>query len=120
MPAGQAVQEPAPAREYWPAGQMDTVALVDPAGHVYPAAHNPTQPAVAWPPTSPYRPALHGPVHVARAMAVEAPCLPAGQGVHAAAPARENCPAGHVVWVADALPAGQAYLEGGGRGGGGR
>ncbi len=35
--------------------------------------------------------------------------MPAGQGVQAPAPAREYCPAVQADWVADVLPAGQAY-----------
>ena len=33
LPGSQLVQEPAPARENWPAGQMAAVALVEPATH---------------------------------------------------------------------------------------
>ena len=42
-PAGQSVQEPAPAREYLPATHWDAVPVVDPAGQAYPAVHGPVQ-----------------------------------------------------------------------------
>jgi hypothetical protein len=57
-PALQLVQLPAPVRLYWPAGHVTAVALVDPAGHVYPAAQFPEHPADANPVTLPYSPAL--------------------------------------------------------------
>ncbi len=62
-PAGQSVQDPEPAREYLPAGQMAAVPLEDPAAHAYPAVHAPTHWAVVWA-TVPYRPAVHWPVQV--------------------------------------------------------
>ena len=42
-PRGQGLQEEAPARLYRPAGQMVTVELVLPPGHVYPGEHSPLQ-----------------------------------------------------------------------------
>lgn len=33
VPAGQSVQDPDPAREYFPAGHRLTVSVVDAAGH---------------------------------------------------------------------------------------
>ena len=42
-PAVQLVQLPAPVRLYWPARHVTAVALVDPAGHAYPAAQFPEQ-----------------------------------------------------------------------------
>jgi hypothetical protein len=41
-----------------PGAHAAAVALVDPAGHVYPAEHGPVQFALVDPPT-PYRPAAH-------------------------------------------------------------
>ncbi len=46
VPAGHAEHDPEPATLNRPAGQIDTVELVDPAGHAYPAVHRPLQVAV--------------------------------------------------------------------------
>ena len=53
MPTGQGLQAPAPAKEYVPAGQMEDVAVEDPAGQVYPAVHSPEQDAVVRPVEAP-------------------------------------------------------------------
>ena len=68
MPGGQAVQTPAPAREYHPKGHCTEVADVDPAGHAYPAVQLPLQ-------TTLVRPWVD-------------PKVPAGQLLHTAAPAK--------------------------------
>ena len=52
MPTGQGLQALAPAKLYCPAGQMDAVALVDPAGQVYPAAQLPLQDVLFRPATA--------------------------------------------------------------------
>jgi hypothetical protein len=52
-PAAHWVQEPAPAREYWPAAHGVAVADVDPAGQAYPAVHGPEQVAAVSPAASP-------------------------------------------------------------------
>ncbi len=52
-PAGQSVHDPAPANEYFPAGQTDAVEFVDPTAHAYPALHAPSQLAVHRPLTDP-------------------------------------------------------------------
>ncbi len=53
MPAGQGLQEPAPAREYVPAGQMEGVGVVDPEAHAYPAVHSPEQVELVKPDVAP-------------------------------------------------------------------
>jgi hypothetical protein len=67
-PAGQGVQAEDPAREYWPAPHGVAVADTDPAAQAYPAEQLPEQADVVSPTDAPYR--------------------PAGQAVHAPAPAR--------------------------------
>ncbi len=78
---------PAVGRLYRPAGQMDGVAVVDPSGHEYPAVQVPLQ---------------------ADDLAVVLLKVPAAHGVHTAAPARLNVPAGQTDAVVLADPAGQA------------
>ncbi len=73
LPAGHGVQDPAPAREYCPAGQMDAVGDVDPATHAYPAVQLPEQDAVVRPVEAPYVPAGHDAVHATVAKAEDAP-----------------------------------------------
>jgi hypothetical protein len=92
LPAGQMVQVPALAREYWPAGHMNAVALVDAATQAYPAGQDPEQPAVVCPDV--------------------APKVPAGQAVQEPAPAREYVPAGQMDAVGDVDPEPQAYPAG--------
>jgi hypothetical protein len=53
VPGGQGLQDPAPARAYVPAGQMDAVELVDPAGQAYPDVQGPVQAAVVRPVVAP-------------------------------------------------------------------
>jgi hypothetical protein len=92
VPPGHNVQVPAPARLYRPTGQMDAVALVDPAAHACPAAQ--------------------GPLHVdAFSPTTEAlNQVPAGHAVHTAAAAWLYWPVGHGVGTMD--PAGQACPAG--------
>ncbi len=88
-PAVHALHVDAPELLNCPAGQVDTVALVDPAGHVYPAVQTP----------------LHADVFIAAV----APNRPAAHTLHN--PAREslNCPKGHTDAVPLVDPAGHAY-----------
>ncbi len=90
-PAGQALQVPAPGREYVPAAHTVAVALVDPAGHACPALQGPLHRAVLKPAT------------------VTLNQVPAGQSLHAPAPARLYCPAGQTDAVALVDPAAHAY-----------
>ena len=87
-PALQFVHVPAAARLYCPAGHVTWVALMDPAGHAYPA--------------------VQFPEHAAVASADTFPKVPGGHKVHTAAPTKEYCPAAHATWVADVEPAGHA------------
>ncbi len=89
VPAVQSAHEPAPDRLNRPAGQVSAVALVEPAGQEYPAAQGPLQAAVL-------RPTADTLNH-----------LPAGQSVHAPAPARLYRPTWHTDTVALVEPAGQ-------------
>ncbi len=85
-PGGHEVHSPAAPVLYRPTGHTDAVALVDPVGQAYPAAH--------------------GPAHVDPAAPAEAPKRPAGHGVQAAAPAPLYVPGGHspLHTAADSLP----------------
>jgi len=103
------VQDPAPAREYWPAGQAVAVALVDPAGQAYPAVQLPVQDGVVRPVVEPKVPAGQGDVHAATPTPAEDPYLPAAQEVHVPAAARLYVPGGQMDAVALVDPAGQAY-----------
>ena len=109
MPAGQSLQTPAPAREYFPVGHWLAVALVDPAGHAYPAVHAPTHWSVVWAAALPYRPAAQLPVHADVISPTVEPNRPATQLVQDPDPATEYLPAGHWLAVADVDPMGQAY-----------
>jgi hypothetical protein len=91
VPAGQLLHDPAPARLYCPAGQIDTVELVDPAAHAYPGVQGPLQTAVL------------------RPSAVTLCQVPAGQLLQDPAPARLYCPAGHTDAVALVEPTPHAY-----------
>ena len=88
-PAGHAKHVPAPPVLYWPVGQMDVVADADPAGHAYPA--------------------LHDPLHDAVPIAAVAPYKPAWQSTQVEAPARLYLPMAHWDAVADTDPAGHTY-----------
>jgi hypothetical protein len=90
VPAGQSVHDPAPARLYWPAGQINAVALVDSAAHAYPAVQLPLQVAV-------FKPS-----------SVVLNQVPAGQLLHDPAPARLYRPAGQMDAVALVDPAAHA------------
>ena len=89
VPAGQSLQAPAPASAYLPAGHFFNVPDVDPAGHSYPAEHDPEHSAVERIVVDPY--------------------CPGGHNVQVAAAAREYCPAGHTLAVELYDPAGQLY-----------
>ncbi len=98
-PAAQSTHAPHPDSEYRPGGQMDAVALVDPATHAYPAVQLAVQLDTDKPDTDPYRPASHGPVQAAVDMAVVAPNSPALQLVQTPAPTRLYVPTGHATAV---------------------
>jgi hypothetical protein len=83
------VTAPLPVGQYVPGGHWVTLPDVDPGGHTNPAVQLPAQVALGSPAT-----VLH---------------LPAAQGVHARAPAREYRPAGHSTAVEFVDPRGQAY-----------
>jgi hypothetical protein len=53
FPAGQFVHAPALAELYFPEEHFDSVALLDPAAHAYPAVHAPEQDAVVNPSVPP-------------------------------------------------------------------
>jgi hypothetical protein len=87
LPPGQSEHTAAPTRLYWPAGQVDAVALADPAGHAYPA--------------------VQAPLHTEDDRPATSPNLPPEQGMHDAAD-RLYWPAGQIeVLVVD--PEGHAY-----------
>jgi hypothetical protein len=83
------VHAPTPPVLYWPVGQAEALALVDPGWQKYPAAH--------------------APLHWATPMAGVAPKRPAGHGVHIEEPASEYWPAGQALGVGDEDPGGQTY-----------
>ncbi len=82
------MHSPAAARLYRPAGHMDAVALVDPAGHAYPAVQV----------------SMHGDTLAALPLKV-----PGAHGEHTEAPARLNVPEGQTDVVSLVDPAGHAY-----------
>ena len=53
VPAGQAIHDGAAPVLYCPAAHTTAVALVEPAGHAYPAAHDPVQAALVRPVVEP-------------------------------------------------------------------
>ena len=57
VPAGQSVHVLEPAKEYRPATHAVTVAVTDPMGHVYPAAHWPEHVELLSPAEAPKKPA---------------------------------------------------------------
>jgi hypothetical protein len=85
------------------------VALVDPAGHAYPAAQGPVQDARIWLEVFPYWPAGHGAVQLVEVKPSVEPNVPTGQLGQNEAPAREYLPAGHRLLKGDVDPDGQAY-----------
>jgi hypothetical protein len=123
------VHTPAPTREYCPAWHSNAVALVDPAGHTYPAVQGPVHVDTVRPVPDPKKPASQGPVHVDTVMPVDdpyrpaghcplqadvvaatvVPKVPSGHTVQAAAPASAYCPATHCTAVLFVLPAGHAF-----------
>jgi hypothetical protein len=68
VPPGQAAHVDARAPLYWPGGQRDAVAFVDPAGQAYPAVQAPLQ-------VDEFKPVAEG-----------SDQAPPGQAVHTAAP----------------------------------
>ncbi len=88
FPGAQAVQDPAPGPLYRPAVHVLALALVDPAGHAYPAVQ-----------------AL---VHTL-ARATELLHVPAAQLAHAPAPERLYVPAGQMTTRSALEPSGHAY-----------
>ena len=111
-PAVQLVHTPAPTREYCPAGHVTCLALVDPAGHANPAAHDPLHVATVTPADAPYKPAGHCPVQLADVRPLVLPNSPSAHWVHVPDPARLNRPSGHMDEVPEVEPAGQAYPAG--------
>ena len=128
-PMEHAVHAVAPAREYWPAEHATAVALVDPAGHAYPAWHEPEHVDDVRPAVAPNLPASHTPLHNCDVRPVVLPNNPAGQlplhtellsadalpytptphGVHVDAPAVLYVPGLHGTAVAFVDPAGHMY-----------
>ncbi len=108
VPAAHGEHIAAPARLKVPAGQVDAVALVDPAGHVYPAEHAPLHNADTCP-AHPNLPASHCPLHELFESPTVAPNKPGAQVVQLAAPAVLYRPAGHKRAVALVEPTGQEY-----------
>jgi hypothetical protein len=109
VPAGHSVHTPAPDTLYRPATHWAAVALVDPAGHAYPAVHIPLQADEIRPDVAPNVPAGHRPEHAAVISPEALPYRPAPQAVHDAALPRLNVPGAHGTAVALVDPAGQAY-----------
>lgn len=109
VPAGHKTHVPAPAREYDPAGHCTAVALVEPAGHAYPAEQFPEHAALVRPETAPKDPAGHSPEHVGTVRAGPEPYVPGGHWVHSLAPAPLYVPAEHTAAVALVDPTGHAY-----------
>ena len=72
-PAAQVLHSDALDSEYWPTGHCTAVALVEPAGQEYPAAHGPLHNDDTSPEALPYRPGSHGPVHCDTVSPVVAP-----------------------------------------------
>jgi hypothetical protein len=62
-PHAAAEHTPSPGALYWPVGHRTAVALVEPAGQAYPAAHRPLHPGTVNPGTAPYAPTGHS-VHI--------------------------------------------------------
>jgi hypothetical protein len=83
------VHAPAPLKEYFPARHSVAVAFEDPAGHAYPAVHEPVQ------------------LDVVRADV--APYTPAGQTTQLLAPTNEYLPGGHATTEPLVEPGGQMY-----------
>ncbi len=102
VPATQGVQEEAPGPLKVPAGQGTAVVLVDPGGHVYPAAHTPAHPAVALnaPDSVPNCPLGHAPHVDCMLSAVN---RPGGHSVHGASPPEPYRPLGHMLFVYSAI-----------------
>jgi hypothetical protein len=92
-----------------PAGHSAAVGDVEPVGHEYPAEQAPVQLLYVPPAASPKRPAAHSPLQRGEARAGPDQNVPAGQGVHAPAPASLYCPVGHMSTVALVEPGGHAY-----------
>jgi heat shock protein HspQ len=109
VPAGHAVQLPAPPTLYCPAGHAAAVDDADPATHAYPAEQGPLQDALDRPLTAPKVPAGHGEVQAALVSPVVLPYRPAPQSVQAPAPPTLNLPAAHTAAVALVDPATHAY-----------
>jgi hypothetical protein len=95
------VHSGAAGREYVPAGHSCAVALVDPAGHAYPAVQLPEQAAVVRPEVSPYVPAGHAPEHLAVLRRAASPNVPCGHRVQALEAGRLYLPTGQGSAVAD-------------------
>jgi hypothetical protein len=72
------------------------MALVDPAGHAYPAAQFPEQADELRPEVPPKVPAGHCPLHVADVNSLPSPKVPTGHSVHAPAPLKLYWPVGHL------------------------
>lgn len=107
-PAMQSVHTPSPDTLYLPAGQMDAVALTDPAGQAYPAAHRPLHAGDVRPGTDPKVPIGQAAVHDEDVKPAVSPYRPGAQSVHEPWPPVLYLPGVHLVAVALVDPAGQA------------
>jgi hypothetical protein len=133
LPPGHGGQDPTPPSLYVPAPHRDTIGLVDPAAHAYPAEHAPVHSGNTRPDVDPYLPAEQGPLQAAAVALVEptahtypaehapeqpavvrpsvAPYLPPGHGVQDPTPPSLYVPAlqrdavGEVDRAAHAYPA---------------
>lgn len=85
------------------------MALVDPAGHMYPAAQLPSHALVFWPGLDPYRPGAQSPVQLLLVLPAALPNTPSGHGVQEefVAPPLLYVPARQLWGHATALPASQ-------------
>ncbi len=108
-PAAHTLHTPDPPTLYQPGLHTTAVALVEPAGHAYPALQFPTHVGDATPDTSPNRPAGHTPVQVGVVRPDVDPYRPALQFVHTPAPARLYVPGGHSRATGEVEFAGHAY-----------
>ena len=78
-PTEQAAHTLHPDCEYRPGGHTAAVALVEPAGHAYPAAHGPSHWVEVIPLTDPYQPAAHSPLQPTADSPLLPPYVPALQ-----------------------------------------
>ncbi len=108
-PAAHMLQAAAPPRLNVPPGHMKVVALVDPAGHAYPAEQAPEHVHDVRPGAAPYRPPGHGAEQDATVNPGVNPYRPAAHRLQTAAPDTLNVPTGQIDAVALVEPKSQAY-----------